>query len=88
MKELELLHDQNFREKVRIVESVIATLPLSSAASARARMLQSWTREQWITYHAAIAEDQATLRNLAREQRIEHLTHAIEAAGLEYDGAL
>lgn len=48
-------------------------------------MMQSATREQWITYAAAVAKDQATQLRLEPCAHVEHLECAIEVAALEYD---
>lgn len=88
MKELELLSDEGFREKVRLVTRSLDRLDVQFRTTALKAMRESWTRDQWITFHTALAMDQADLLDLEPYARATYISDAIEVATLEYDVAL
>jgi hypothetical protein len=85
MTELDLLTDENFRAKVRLAQEVVNSTPDHLQGLLRLKMMQSMTRDQWIVFQAALAEDRAMIYKMSPGDRSENLTSAIELAGMEYD---
>jgi adenylylsulfate kinase-like enzyme len=85
MSELDLLHDPNFIEKVKLVESVISTMTPPNQLVVRLTMQETWTRDQAGIYAAAVAGIKADFEGVDIVERARRISDAIDMAHLEYD---
>ena len=85
MTDLRLMHDPDFVEKVKLVESVIETMSPPSQFVVRQTMCETWTRDQAAVYAATVAALRADQEGADIVERGRRISDAIDMAHLEYD---
>jgi hypothetical protein len=75
-----------FREKVEIIEQVLAALPEEQVADARSALIRGCTREQAIAYGRALGEHEASIRRETGAGRESRIRRAMAYAAWEWDG--
>lgn len=80
-----LLQDDNFREKVRMIEGFISDRDPAHIALIRQTMIADMTRDQHIVYSLARAQDHPSYASLSDDERVARMTEVMELAALEWD---